>query len=415
MGCNVKKARVSWPSDNMLCQVKMFQKEDYPAKVGAQTCSKSNALKDLYNGTVYSNIPLITWKLPPKFILNDHLLVASGEESTETGSENLRIATVLESFYPHPSLVPSSPSISPMAVQADDTNTPTIRLTPIEDDDQPDALALQSSHCFNAPSPVSGLGPDLSLAALLNTKEQGSLVDADLLVKFFTDPTIIIKSLLNATKPLETGNNTTTTKPPPQHVVTTSSANSPPGNGVPRTIPVVAATHSIVSHVRTQPIAPPLVLNTYPLSCALKPLPRVEESLEPSSVVVVSEAQCQSPASDTWNMSRVQESAGTAGTDAPSAYQMNVNRDEYFKNLIREHGGVNVTPDTNNYKRRVDNNNNNDKKRAVKAQKPCMFFGRGRGCKLGESCLYLHDPSKRLWTDDVVAAAPRAKRLKFRT
>lgn len=82
-----------------------------------------------------------------------------------------------------------SPFISPTAVQVDDTNTPTIRVTPIEDDeDQP---ALQSSI---APPSVFGLGPDLSLtalSALLNTKEQGSLVDAGLLVKVLTDPTII--------------------------------------------------------------------------------------------------------------------------------------------------------------------------------------------------------------------------------
>lgn len=51
----------------------MFQKEDYPAKVGAQTCSKSKASKDLHHGTFYStrppNIPLITWKPPPKVLI----------------------------------------------------------------------------------------------------------------------------------------------------------------------------------------------------------------------------------------------------------------------------------------------------------------------------------------------------------
>ncbi|XP_018440744.2 zinc finger CCCH domain-containing protein 68 isoform X1 [Raphanus sativus] len=411
MGSNVKKARVSWPSDSMLCQVKMFQKEDYPAKVGAQTCSKSKASKDLHHGTVYStrppNIPLITWKPPPKFILSDHWLVASGEESTETGSENLRIAKVLEAFYPHHSLIPPTrPSISPAAVQVDDTITPTIRLTPIEEDEdeQPESPAIQSSQSSKTPPSQFGHGPDMTLAALLNTKEQGSPVDADLLVKFLTDP-IIINNLLNAAaaKPLlETGNNNNTTKPPPQHV-TTSSANSPPGNGV---TPVLAA------H---------LVLNTYPLSCARKPLPRVEESLEPSSVVVSEPQNQSSPTSGTWNMSRVLESAGTV-TDTQSAYQMNITRDDYFKNLIREHGGV-VAPATNKYKRRVannNNNNNNDEKKALakgKGQRPCMFFGKGKGCKLGESCLYLHDPSKRLSTYDVAgaAAAPRAKRLKFRT
>lgn len=157
-----------------------------------------------------------------------------------------------------------SPFISP-SVQVDDSNTPIIRVTPIEDDD--DQPALRSSI---APPSVFGLGPDLSqtaLSTLLNTKEEGSMVDAGLLVKFLTDPTIINNLLNAAAKPLETGNNNNTTKPPPRLV------NSPPGNGV---TPVLAAAQSIVSHVPTQTMAP-LVLNTYPSSCAVvKPLPRQE-------------------------------------------------------------------------------------------------------------------------------------------
>ena len=55
----------------------MFKTEDYPAKAGAQTCSKSKASKYLHRGTVYStrppNVPLIKWKLPPKVLLNSFL------------------------------------------------------------------------------------------------------------------------------------------------------------------------------------------------------------------------------------------------------------------------------------------------------------------------------------------------------
>lgn len=286
----------------------------------------------------------------------------------------------------------------------------------------------------------------------MKTKEQWSLVDADLLFKFLTDPNIV-KNLLNDTagKPLETGNNTLNTniaKPrvAPQHV--TSAAMDIVH--VPHIVPVLAlssvsaATDPPLSRPTQSSVSAATVFHTYPLSSGLKPLPRLEDSyttapLKPSTVehVVVSQQktvpkpQSQSPtlnisASSTWNMNSVPES-GRTGTDpqiSNGAYPMNINRDdqvsakpvkslEYFKNLIREHGGViPATNETNNHKERVGNNMKVVK--VKKVQKQCMFFGRGRGCKLGESCLYLHDRSKRLVTD-VAAQFPRAKRLKFGT
>nr|ADQ43209.1 zinc finger CCCH-type protein [Schrenkiella parvula] len=439
----MKKSRVSWPSDKMLCQVKMFQKEECPAKVASQSCSKPKAsnLPPGYEGTEYatrrniSHIPRIRWKRPPKFILNDDLLVACGGESTETRCENLRIAKVLEAFYPHRSVIPT-PCVSP-AVEVesyDDSKTTNISLTPIED--EPEAVAVEPPHNSKSSTAVFGLGPDLSLAAsaalsaLMKTKEQGSLVDADLLVKFLSDPKII-KNLLNNTL-----NSTNNTEPPPRHVTSSAMDRNPPtitqpGNGVAHMVPVSAAAQSSVSVATQPPMSsalsmninlqrPPLVFHTYPLlSSGHKPLPILEDSLKrrPVDDVVVSE-QTTLPkpqslidsTSSTWNiMNKLPESAQT-GTDAQIrdvAYPMNLNRDDYFKNLIRKHGGA------NNYKGRVDNNNMEAVK--VKVQKQCMYFGRARGCKLGESCLYLHDRSKSLWTGTDVSAPvfPRAKRLKF--
>ncbi|EFH41339.1 zinc finger (CCCH-type) family protein [Arabidopsis lyrata subsp. lyrata] len=447
-----KKSRVSWASDSMLCQVKLFLTDDCPAKVASNLPPGFEAT-EYATRRILSHIPRIKWKRPPKvFVLNDALLVGRGGESTETRTENLRISKVLEAFYPHRSVIPTRPSVSPAVEEAhyDDRKTPNIRLTPVEDERE---AAVESSHSFEAPAAVSGLGPELSLlaAAALSalTKEQGCQVDADLLVKLLSDPKIV-ESLINDMKgkPLETANNsrsTDTNKPrlAPQHVTSTAMDRNPPpipGNVVPHNVPVFvqsSATDPPLSKP-TQPMSstlsvnvnlqkPTLVVHSYPLSSAgikLEDSYTAAAPLKPSPVddVVVSEQKTQSlNMSSTWNMNRVPESARTE-TDA-KIRNGNTNQDgevsakpvknlDYFKSLIREHGAVKpATNETNNYKGRVD-----DKKVVkVKIQKPCMYFNRAKGCRLGESCLYLHDRSKRLWTDVAPPHFPRAKRLKFRS
>lgn len=355
----------------------------------------------------------------------------------------LRFTTTYHILYL--SLFSFSPSVSPAVEEAhfDDDKTPIIPLTFIEDECEPPPAAAA----------VSGLGPELSLAACAAlsalTKEQGCQIDADLLFKLLSDPKIVTK-LMNdmKAKPLETENNslnTFMTEPrlAPQHVTSTAMDRNPPpvsrthpGNGVPHSVPVSvqsSATDPPLPNA-TQPMSGALSMNlnhqiptsTYPLSSGLKPLPRLEDSsstadpLKPSPVddVVVSEQKTQSlhiSTLSTWNMNRVPESARTEtdsqirnGNKNPDD-QVPVKNLDYFKNLIREHGGVKpATNETNNYKGRVDDM----KVVKVKFQKPCMFFNRAKGCRLGESCLYLHDRSKRLCTD-AAPHFPRAKRLKF--
>uniref|UniRef100_A0A1J3FCA6 Zinc finger CCCH domain-containing protein 68 n=1 Tax=Noccaea caerulescens TaxID=107243 RepID=A0A1J3FCA6_NOCCA len=403
-----KKLRVSWPSDSMLCQVKMFQREDCPAKVASSNVKASN-LPPGFETSAYptmlnmSHIPRIKWKCPPKFILNDALLVASGGESTETRCENLRIAKVLEAFYPYRSVIPSCPGVSSGVEDEsyDDSKTPNIPLTPIG------VEPVESCHTSSSPAAVSNLGPDLSLAALsafLKTKEESGLIDTDLLVKLLSDPNIV-KNLMND-KAIETD-----TRLVPQHVTSSAMDRS---QAVPHVVPV--SVQSSVP-VATRPVStaqclsmnlqkPPLVFHT----CGVKPLPRLEDSLRPSPVddVVVSEQKpVTKPQPQSLDISRVRAESAPQISNG-----MNIKQDDqvvknmdYFKNLIREHGVVNQP--TN--KGRADGNNN---MKLVKAQtKVCIYFGRGRGCKRGDSCFFLHDHdrSKRPWTD----VAPTPKRLKF--
>lgn len=350
-----------------------------------------------------------------------------------------------------------SPSVSRAVEEEhyDDLTTPHIPLTSIDDEPEPQPAAEFSLYSKSPPA-FSGLGPDLCLAAsaalsaLLKTKEQGSLVDTDLLVKLLSDPEIV-RNLLNGT----TANfslDTNVTEPRLAHQLVTSSAmdrNTPPkprtqpGNGVPHVLPLLVQTSATVPPLSkpTQPVSsdlsmnlhhqnPPSVFHTYALSSGIKPLPRLEDSyaaspLKPSPVddIVVSEQNTQSLNISTfnaWNMNRVPDSARTE-TD-PQIRNGNINRDDqvcakpvknldYFKSLIREHGGVpQATNETNNYKGKVEDT------KVVKAkfQIPCKYFGRGRGCKLGDSCLFLHDRSKRFCTDGT-SKFPRAKRVKYGT
>jgi hypothetical protein len=101
-----KKGRVSWASDSMLCQVKLFLSDDCPVKVASNLPPGFEAT-DYATKRIISHIPRIKWKRPPLFVLDDALLVGSGGKSIETRSENLRISKVLEAFYPHRSVIPS--------------------------------------------------------------------------------------------------------------------------------------------------------------------------------------------------------------------------------------------------------------------------------------------------------------------
>ncbi|CAA7056960.1 unnamed protein product [Microthlaspi erraticum] len=432
-----KKSRVSWPSDSMLCQVKLFQREDCPAKVASSNVKASN-LPPGFERTEYGNvderteyvklrlnmshIPRIKWKRPPKFILNDALLVASGEESTETRCENLRIAKVLEAFYPQRSGIPRCPCVSPAVEDEsyDDSKTPNIPLTLIG------VEPVESCHSSSSPAAVSNLGPDLNLAALsafLKTKEEAGLIDTDLLVKLLSDPNIV-KDLMNDTS-LETVDNNP--RLVPQHVTSSYMDRS---QAVPHVVPV--SVQSSVP-VATQPLStaqclsmnlqkPPLVFHTYPLSCGVKPLPRLEDSLKPSPFddAVVSEQKpvtkpkpqsLDIPTSNAWSMNKVPAESAPQISNGMNIKQVDevVKNLDYFKNLIREHGVVDQPTNNDDYKGRADGKNN---MRMVKGQKKvCIYFGRGRGCKRGDSCFFLHDRdrSKRPWTD----VAPTPKRLKF--
>ncbi|CAN8254754.1 unnamed protein product [Cochlearia groenlandica] len=487
-----KKQRVSWPPGPKLCQVKLFRTEDCPAKVASQLPNQSSmkprAAPDLppgFEGNQYAdkpkvlNIPRIKWKRPPpKFVVKDTWLIGDGGESTETLTENLRISKVLEAVYPHRSAIPTRPSVSPVveAESYDDSKTPTIRLTPIEDEwespkesshtsQESNFTANKQDHsetellCSIQEPVVSGLAPDMSLvasaamAAFMKTKEQGSMVDPELLIKFLSDPKMI-KNLINdktgissetKTNPTIETNINNHTRPVPQHVTASPVATtpqplitprehkpftnpdqrrvSPPKPGYvnvapinqisrnPLNIPMPANPRASVAPKQPSlPARPPS--SSLPMNHNLQ---RLQHSFAEPMVIVRPQHQQQVP--------NVQASNGF-GIGRFDTYPMNLNRGDatgvprpviaqpmkksldYFKNLIKEHGTDNHETKHNQSQNGIILNGQ-DK---VKAKRKCVYFNSARGCKLGDSCTFGHDGLVR---SSFQGETPMAKRMKF--
>ncbi|KAJ0674705.1 putative transcription factor C3H family [Helianthus annuus] len=156
-----KSKRVSWASDLNLCQVKLFLSDESPSQVGlggqdhlqakdswswhSGGASSDDNLPPGFEGIQPANllqnklsqIPVIQWKCPSRFILDPTWQVAAGEESKEVQVESQREMRMLEAIYPRPSAVPPNPA---PAMGADelyysDQHTPVIPVTPIEDED----------------------------------------------------------------------------------------------------------------------------------------------------------------------------------------------------------------------------------------------------------------------------------------
>ncbi|XP_010547430.1 PREDICTED: zinc finger CCCH domain-containing protein 45 [Tarenaya hassleriana] len=518
----LKKSRVSWPPDPLLCQVKLFSSEDCPAEVAS---SRKSPVPDLPPGfeSNLSDIPRLKWRYPSKFVLSPSWRVGAGQESTERQTQNLRIAKVLEAIYPHRSAIPYRSSVTPDVEGEcyDDRKTPIIRLTPIEDEweaaEKSSQTPLQSDNTMSRQCPletrppsstqgpvhatVSARGADVSLAvsagltALTKSKEHQSMIDPDLLIKFLSDPKII-QNLISERidKPSEAENppldTDITPRHDPKHVhnsavdrtpqplpmkQTPFTSPEPPRVSPPRygngnshggSMSVVPCTSVAIETPLLKPAQvcqlaphslnlqrPPPVFGGVPVSAGAKPSIRhqpgfstlpmnpnpVEALPEPNRLV---KPQSHSPFS-TMSMNVVQASVGHGPGPRPGpgpkpGFQsgFNLNRVEvpikqelgapppvksvdYFKNLIREHGKDNAET-TNEYRLQSRGFNTRAGDGNVveegKKQKPCMYFGSKRGCRLGDRCTFMHGDGPKLWgSSHMEAEAPRAKRPKFGT
>lgn len=236
----LKSKRVSWPSDGNLSQVRLFLSEDSPSQVGLgdqghlqakaswMLHSRGMGLEDKlppgFEETSPANqlmnrlsqIPLSKWRCPPRFLLNFTWQVVAGEESKEKEVENHREMRVLEAIYPRPSSIPQNPSLA-VDVEGsphDDRLTLLIPLTPIEEEGSmetlPDLvtpLKSPSTEITNLPayklSPTAGLGlavehsviaaASAATTAMMESSNQGSMIDHSLLMQILGDPKLVEK------------------------------------------------------------------------------------------------------------------------------------------------------------------------------------------------------------------------------
>ncbi|KAK8587147.1 hypothetical protein V6N13_086152 [Hibiscus sabdariffa] len=477
-----KTNRVSWAPGVNLCQVKLFLKEDCPSKVGGEQQDAlqaktpwalhpsggcANDLPPGFEGGHHggrkcnlATIPRIQWKIPPKFALNFNWHVVAGEESKEAEAQKLREKRVLEAVYPRLSAIPPNPVFPDVEVERhDDSQIPLVPLTPIEDDEGADlssGIAAQAKspsnfekpallmppglsntgtpntpHCPSsaAEAPISGASSDMMEAALaalttvMKSKEQGSLVDPDLLVKILSDPKMVEKLICNHHHPSAAADGNLVSAPSfvpePETGVTSLPCSKPATTS--SSMPAVRNSKHLVKefqHSLSRPVSmADTVSNSMPM--------RVESSSFPfpsSNINVISGhrvANGTTAAYSTMNqvqpaLSMVSVHPAIISTTAMQTMEANPVKDaNYFKNLIREHGREKEEAKVHNISQTVSHLNHIQNTSKTKFRKPCMFYNSSKGCRQGSNCPYLHDNKTLQWQTGRTLEAPSAKRMKL--
>uniref|UniRef100_A0A2P2K0D3 Uncharacterized protein MANES_02G102900 n=1 Tax=Rhizophora mucronata TaxID=61149 RepID=A0A2P2K0D3_RHIMU len=528
-----KPNRVSWAPGVNLCQVRMFLTEDCPSKICKQIERRPLCMLQHPNGMELSEFPpgfedchnlnpskanlpsvrRIKWKCPPKSVISCNWHVAAGEQSQEAETQQLREMRVLEAVYPRLSDTPASPSVSleTEGENYDDSLTPVVPLTPIEEEevvDTPSNLlfenppigsqlpafqhSLLSSGSLNSSShktpaleqlstenPVPGNFPDTSgdlitaassvLAAVMCSREEGSVIDSELLVKIFSDPKMIEKLMNENQAPNPVMSMPIYTTQPTVGPMHSPCSNVPsisepemrlnsepcpkpgmlvapmPTNGglqdmsskvlpvatrlyaQPETNPVsgLKRSASSISMLKPEPVkvsAPmPIVENLYSQS-----LP-VQTSVISISNLPNAFSNCSFRAMRPDPLNNLVPPATGMPINPNSltqtysgAMRTNTVKDvNYIKNLIREHGiekpvvqDRSMLLNSNHQSLSLQNNKMREVK--TKFQKPCMYFKSSRGCRNGSNCPYQHDLTFQLQTDRALGV-PGAKRMKLGT
>ncbi|XP_059646084.1 zinc finger CCCH domain-containing protein 6-like isoform X1 [Cornus florida] len=423
--------KVSWASDVNLCQVKLFLSEESPSEVGlgAQDHLQAKAswphqstgmgfgdnLPPGFEGAHPANllknklsqIPVIRWKCPPRFVLNFTWQVVAGEESKEVEVQNHREMRLLEAVYPRASAIPPNPSLL-MGIEdshQNDQDTPLVPITPIEDEEAaadasvgsvaPSTVAmishppysapeiLPASQCsINYPNPsangnpsagmVIGMEPNIAASAYaaMAANDERSFIDRDLLIQILSNQNLIEKLVTDhgpATK-LQTIQNPSSagiilSDPPSVHVSRTEAG-----------APSLAVTPSA-------PFYPPLN-RAGPVSNPQPPPEIVPLPSPPAGAHVAKDIN-------------------------------------YYKSLIQQHGGEkqDILPQSGGRHNQLlpsPESINNPKPRDLKPKimKPCIYFNSSRGCRHGANCSYQHDVSSAPQRVSGMPEVQSAKRMK---
>lgn len=407
------------------------------------------------------HIPQIKWNCPPKVVMSHNWQVVAGEESTEVEAQKLREMRVLEAVYPRLSAIPPSPSVY-LNIENDhydDSLTPLVPITAIEEESasipsdltvpmnnpvcsQPVASGTMNtpkSSALDAPSsekPALGTLPNIgadAIAAIMKSNQQGSLIDTDLLIKILSDPKMIQKlindqpqvnsvsapgNIVSATANTVTApvnivsapTNTGTTpmsgsKPltPLFHTSVSQPDKQRPGN--PNGVrPILNTVHPLPHNGMKQ------VTSSVPLSC---PEPNLVSLTKPANGNIYAVTNQVRP---TLNAMPTKPTTVPISTTFTVKEAQHVKDANYYKNLIRQHGGEKQTQESflaqnghNHFQdlKLVQNIKPGELK--AKSQKPCVYFNGPKGCRNGHNCPYKHD----MWRAGGILEAQSAKRMRL--
>ncbi|XP_038881358.1 zinc finger CCCH domain-containing protein 6-like [Benincasa hispida] len=475
-----KSKSVSWAHDVNLCQVKLFSSEDCPSKVGLKSYEhlraktswmlpphaiESNDCPPGFNDTHLGNrladisdIPFIKWNCPPKFVMSCNWRVAAGEESTEIESQNFREMRLLEAIYPRASDIPLGASVSTEIERKpyNDSLTPLVPIIPIEEDDCGDVefdsaavgnlptRSVQMMGSFNVQlepailkssdetsSVVAGEGPteklvdvgvDVVAAAsaaftvLMKSKEQGSLIDTNLLIKIFSDPTMVqnltntlpLFQLVSESQPSATTAPLSVSKPVtgsiPLPVTQSNMIPNPPNESLPSMLKRFLSSETTlpqVSNIAASDVKPASVPSHSPVPNLLD-----VKTTKPNGGNYSKTGAVPGQANITWvNMVK----KGQTLKDA-----------SYYKYLVRQHGDQ---KDGNEQKLGINGNNHNHRNLNMmhkiksenlkpKNQKNCIYFNTPKGCRNGVNCQYKHDMPHNCRINNILETRI-AKRMKL--
>ncbi|KAJ4839722.1 hypothetical protein Tsubulata_041016 [Turnera subulata] len=367
-----------------------------------------------------SDIPVIKWRCPSRFVVNLTWQVVSGEESKEVEAQNQREMRVLEAVYPRPSAIPPNPTISAdiEGFPHNDHQTPLIPITGIEDEDSadiptdlmgPSTVPLSSEAQLLPPGfppsqrsissipntavyerSTSGMphgveqdaltAASAAFAALNKSNEQGSLIDHDLLVKILSNPNLLEK------------------------LVTDYGTSSNAQN-----MPKATASFSPLSE------PPPPVTSLDPSHLQMTRM----DSSTATSIGVTSTGpfygQPNGVGLGVPTNLRVPSPSVPATSMSVGPVAKDVN---YYKNLIQQHGGERQETQQfgSRYNPQLGSNQELGNHRArefkPKIMKPCLYYNTARGCRNGANCAYQHDASSQQ-RGSSISDAPNAKRMKM--
>lgn len=357
----------------------------------------------------------------------------------------------------------SSPSVSSEVKNEyyDDSQTPLVPLIPIEGEESPDTPVsttissqqplpqvplpsgphvskcdshsmepLASAQPFAQPSSAKlpDLGADVvaaaytALTAITTCNENGNLIDTDLLIKILNDPKMIQK-LMNNGPPANTGiapiseSKTVTSSvpvtirtPDTERPADENSFHVP--NGVRTTLNKVSLQHETHPISRFQQVVTTKVPSSKPVPVVS--LPRLSDE---NSFNIPNQMR------SAVNVASVQPNTAPPISTFVVKEQARPMKDlNYYKNLIRQHGGEKVENKETIHAQNQENYHHFEEPKPVQNYKPgelklknsklCMYFKTSKGCRNGANCPYQHDVPKQ-WRAAKVIDTHSAKRMKL--